>query len=193
MATKKTQLRRIRVDRDRLRDVSRVLRARKAREVRCIAYPNRTDPGKRRYSVRDAGRIVCTVVRQLQILPGTPEAEELREELNRCSPCDDRPAKVQDVAETAVVAQAAENGINQNTLILIAVGALLVALLIFLRAAAALPLVAVPLAGLGIRTLISRVATVEGRVALQRAANDGLIVRVKEAANAGVFRRAAGQ
>ena len=169
----------------------RVPAPRKARQVKCIAYPNRLKP--RQYSVKDLERIVCKVVTQRQLVPGTPEHQEMMRRIGKCAPCTEESIRVTEGERQAVgaVADLAEFSVGQSIALFAGISALLIAILVFLRGAAAIPLIAVPLAGLGIRTLITRVAAVEGRVAVQQAANNQAIIRIREAANDFLFRRAA--
>lgn len=141
--------------------------------LKCHAHPKR-DP-KRKFTVQDAGRVCCSVLRS----DPKSSIELIVAEVERRCPDESRKQRPRSAAEEIAAAMA---NIAQNNLLLISIETLLAVLLTLLGIVVALgrvfPVARVVSAG----ALVARtqVAIVVQRAITQRAANDALFNRLAE-------------
>lgn len=149
--------------------------------VICRYKPRRTK--LRRYSIKDAGRIVCLVA-------GTPgnSMQALRKELEKCAPCQEQRRPTPEASAAAAIEQAAI-GLQDGIQTFAVAVAVIAAILVIVRFGA---LVIPFAAGAGLRLAVSQLLSVQGRLVVQQAANQAQYQILRNtAANQAFYQRLA--
>lgn len=198
MATKaKKEVLRVIRGKGRLTDVSKTVRKRAARVVRCVARPNRTFA--RRVQPQAAADFACAAVETV-MRSGRAFAEaqrEVRAAIERCVPCAEPTTKEQQQQAEASIAATALDALSDNARTL-AIGIAVVASLVVLSRLAGSVVALLPVAGalgvrLAVRQAITEVPALLTRMRATAAANDAARAAIAQrAANDAVFRAAAG-
>lgn len=153
-------------------------------QLRCIYYPNRTY--KRVFTPKKVGDIVCAMLASSALerfgsgfsretgsdTSAFVRRQELRQQLDRCFPCEDSQQLRSPTQAIAVGAQLAFDLVAENARVIAVALSVLAALLFVPRLIPLLPRVALTLVPVAARATVTQLPALVTRLRAQQAAND---------------------